>query len=42
MTFYTALKLSEKYSIDINTTLLTVSDNASRVIGTSANLREGD
>ena len=42
MTFYTSLKLMEKYDISGETTLLTVSRIASRMNGTSANLREGD
>ena len=42
MTFYTALKLIERFNIDPSKTILTVSRNASRMIGTSACLREGD
>jgi len=42
MTFYTALKLIDRYNINPSTTILTVSRNASRMIGTSACLREGD
>ena len=41
MTFYTALKLMKKFDLD-DETLLTVSKEASRVNGTSADLREGD
>lgn len=42
MTFYTTLKLLDRYNIDPSTTIITVSRNASRMIGTSACLREGD
>ncbi len=42
MTFYTTLKLLDRYNIDPATTIITVSRNASRMIGTSACLREGD
>lgn len=41
MTFYTALQLMKKFDLD-DETLLTVSKEASRVNGTSADLREGD
>lgn len=42
MTFYSALKLCQKYSIDPEKTFLTVSRGASKISGTSADLREGD
>jgi len=42
MTFYTCLKIMEKFNIDPNTTITTVSRCASRTNGTSACLREGD
>lgn len=42
MTFYTVLDLANRYSLDIDQTVLTVSKTASRVNGTSADLREGD
>lgn len=40
MTFYTALKLCEKYGVDPVNTYLTVSRGAAKVNGTSADLRE--
>ena len=42
MTFYTVLKIMDRYSINPDTTILTVSKAASRVNGTSAELKEGD
>ena len=42
MTFYTVLKLIDKFKLDAHETLLTVSRSASKVNGTSADLREGD
>jgi D-alanyl-D-alanine carboxypeptidase (penicillin-binding protein 5/6) len=42
MTFYTVLKLMEKYNMNPETTILTVSKSASLITGTSANIREGD
>jgi serine-type D-Ala-D-Ala carboxypeptidase (penicillin-binding protein 5/6) len=42
MTFYSALKLCQKYSIDPEKTFLTVSRGAAKITGTSADLREGD
>ena len=42
MTFYTCLKIMEKFNIDPENTILTVSRTASRTNGTSACLREGD
>lgn len=42
MTFYSSLKLCSRYSIDPENTYLTVSRGASKVTGTSADLREGD
>ena len=41
MTLYTALKLMQKFNLD-DSTLLTVSKEASQLNGTSADLREGD
>ena len=41
MTAYTVLKLMERWKVD-ETTLLTVSGDAAGVIGTSADLLEGD
>ena len=42
MTFYTVLKLMKKFSLDALSTVLTVSRGASKIHGTSADLREGD
>lgn len=42
MTFYTCLRLVEKYKMNPKTTLVTVSRTAASMPGTSANLREGD
>lgn len=42
MTFYTCLKLIDRFNINPDECLVTVSRTASLVTGTSANLREGD
>ena len=42
MTFYTCLRLVEKYKMTPKTTLVTVSRTGASIPGTSANLREGD
>ena len=42
MTFYTSLKLIDKFKLNPKTTLVNVSKQASLVSGTSANLKEGD
>lgn len=42
MTFYTCLRLVEKYKMTPKTTLVTISRTAASIPGTSANLREGD
>jgi D-alanyl-D-alanine carboxypeptidase len=41
MTWYTILKLMEKYSLNKHTTLITISKNASQIIGTTSLLQEG-
>ena len=42
MTFYTSLKLLDKFGMDPEETHVTVSRAATRIPGTSADLREGD
>lgn len=42
MTFYTVLRLCERYHIDPNYTTITISRNAAKIHGTSADLQEGD
>lgn len=42
MTAYTVLNLVEKLEIDVDTELVTISEEASHVIGTSADLVTGD
>jgi D-alanyl-D-alanine carboxypeptidase len=42
MTFYTVLRLIEKYKLNPSSTIVTISKAASLVPGTSANLKEGD
>ena len=42
MTFYTVLKLLDKYRLNPDLTLITISRTASCINGTSANLKEGD
>lgn len=42
MTFYTILDLLERYKLDPEKTVVTVSKVASQVTGTSACLKEGD
>jgi D-alanyl-D-alanine carboxypeptidase len=41
MTIYVVLKLMERFSIE-DTTLITIGGDAASVIGTSAELHEGD
>jgi|APCry1669189034_1035192.scaffolds.fasta_scaffold870960_1 D-alanyl-D-alanine carboxypeptidase len=42
MTFYTVLKLLDKYRMNPEQTIVTVSRTAASINGTSANLKEGD
>ena len=42
MTFYTALKLVDKYNLDIKAEFITVCEETAAVTGTTANLLEGD
>lgn len=42
MTAYTVLNLVEKLGIDMSTELVTISEEATHVIGTSAELIAGD
>lgn len=42
MTFYTVLKLLDKFGMDPEETQIAVSRAASKIPGTSADLREGD
>lgn len=42
MTCCTALKLAQRFKIDINNEVLTISERASKVAGTSADLVKGD
>ncbi len=42
MTFYTVMKLMDKFRLHPGTTVITISKTASCMNGTSANLREGD
>jgi D-alanyl-D-alanine carboxypeptidase len=42
MTFYTVLKLLDKYRMNPDQTIITVSKTAASINGTSANLKEGD
>lgn len=41
MTCFTILKLIEKYSLNKHATLITISKNASQIVGTSSRLQEG-
>lgn len=42
MNCYTVLKLIKEFKIDPHTTEVTISDVASDICGTTANLKEGD
>lgn len=42
MTFYTCLRLIERFRLDPKQVIVTVSRKASQMPGTSASLREGD
>ncbi len=42
MTFYTVIKIAESLSIDISSTIVTVSDRVLSITGTSADLVEGE
>jgi D-alanyl-D-alanine carboxypeptidase (penicillin-binding protein 5/6) len=42
MTCYVVLHLAERFNLDVNTTLITISVEASQVTGTSAKLVAGD
>ena len=42
MTLYTVLQLVEKFDIDVSTKLITITDEAVSIGGTSADLNAGD
>ena len=42
MTFYTSLRLLERFKLTPETSIVTISSTASQVTGTSAFLKEGD